>query len=299
VVKFPRWNFEKFPQADRTLTTQMKSVGEAMAIGRTFKEAFLKAVRSLELGKLGRLFPDNLEDAVDGDEDESALRKRLVVPSDRRIWAIFRALRRGWTIDTIHGLTRIDRWFLQQFADIVALRDMAALGEFREMSTDLLRTLKRNGFSDEDIAGVYGSTKRPCASGGRTRDRSRVQADRYLCRRVRIVHTLHVRDLRRGLRGRPDATRKVIILGSGRTGSARASSSITAACHAVFRISRRGIRNRHGELQSGDGLDRTTTRQTGCTSSRSPSKTSWGSSTASRAPAPTCRASSSLAVRRR
>src|SRR5262247_915578 len=156
VVKFPRWNFEKFPQADRTLTTQMKSVGEAMAIGRTFKEAFLKAVRSLELGKLGRLFPDNLEDAVDGDEDESALRKRLVVPSDRRIWAIFRAIRRGWTVDTIHELTKIDRWFLQQFADIVALRDIAALGEFREMSTDLLRTLKRNGFSDEDIAAVYG-----------------------------------------------------------------------------------------------------------------------------------------------
>src|SRR5215813_3766896 len=77
VVKFPRWNFEKFPQADRTLTTQMKSVGEAMAIGRTFKEAFLKAVRSLELGKLGRLFPENSEEG-DADEDESALRKRLV-----------------------------------------------------------------------------------------------------------------------------------------------------------------------------------------------------------------------------
>src|SRR6188472_973625 len=118
VVKVPRWAFEKFPQADRTLTTQMKSVGEAMAIGRTFKEAFLKAVRSLELGKFGRLFPENSDDGGDGDEDETALRKRLVVPSDRRIWAIFRALRRGWTIDTVHELTRIDRWFLQQFADI-------------------------------------------------------------------------------------------------------------------------------------------------------------------------------------
>src|SRR6201988_1664863 len=86
VVKFPRWNFEKFPQADPTLTTQMKSVGEAMAIGRTFKEAFLKAVRSLELGKLGRLFPE--EDAA-GEEDETALRKRLVIPTDRRMWAVF------------------------------------------------------------------------------------------------------------------------------------------------------------------------------------------------------------------
>src|SRR6187399_1648310 len=99
VVKIPRWNFEKFPQADRTLTTQMKSVGEAMAIGRTFKEAFLKAVRSLELGKLGRLFPDSGADAARSEEDESALRKRLVVPSDRRMWALFRALQRGWSID--------------------------------------------------------------------------------------------------------------------------------------------------------------------------------------------------------
>src|SRR5687768_12188447 len=77
VVKFPRWNFEKFPQADRTLTTQMKSVGEAMAIGRTFKEAFMKAVRSLELGRNSSLFPSGPDDASDDEEDESALRKRL------------------------------------------------------------------------------------------------------------------------------------------------------------------------------------------------------------------------------
>jgi carbamoyl-phosphate synthase large subunit len=155
VVKFPRWNFEKFPQADRTLTTQMKSVGEAMAIGRTFKEAFLKAVRSLELGKFGRLFPD-AADSGDADEDESALRRRLVVPNDRRIWAVFRALRRGWSLEEIYDLTRIDRWFLQQFAEIVELRNMAALGELREISPDLLRTMKRTGFSDDDIAGVFG-----------------------------------------------------------------------------------------------------------------------------------------------
>jgi carbamoyl-phosphate synthase large subunit len=154
VVKYPRWNFEKFPQADRTLTTQMKSVGEAMAIGRTFKEAFLKAVRSLELGKSGNLFAET--EAQLEEEDESALRKRLVVPSDRRMWALFRALRRGWTVDAIHDITKIDRWFLRQFSDIVELRKMADLGEFREVSSDLLRTLKRSGFSDEDLARVYG-----------------------------------------------------------------------------------------------------------------------------------------------
>ena len=156
VVKFPRWNFEKFPQADRTLTTQMKSVGEAMAIGRTFKEAFLKSVRSLELGKLGSLFPSGPDDTSDDEEDETALRQRLVVPNDRRMWALFRALRRGWSIETLHELTKIDCWFLQQFHEINELRNMAALGEFREMSPDLLRTLKRTGFADADIAAVYG-----------------------------------------------------------------------------------------------------------------------------------------------
>ena len=132
----------------------MKSVGEAMAIGRTFKEAFLKAVRSLELGKSGSLFAGTAAQLEE--EDESALRKRLVVPSDRRMWALFRALRRGWTVETLHDLTKIDPWFLQQFAHIVELRNMADLGEFREVSSDLLLTLKRSGFSDADIAGVYG-----------------------------------------------------------------------------------------------------------------------------------------------
>src|SRR5205085_7954498 len=91
VTKFPRWNFEKFPQADRTLTTQMKSVGEAMAIGRTFKESFLKAVRSLELGKTGTLFPAASPDGAGDEEADRELRRQLVVPTDRRMWALFRA----------------------------------------------------------------------------------------------------------------------------------------------------------------------------------------------------------------
>src|SRR5437867_1880277 len=126
VVKIPRWNFEKFPQADRTLTTQMKSVGEVMAIGRTFKEAFMKGVRSLELGKSGLLFSASNKDrqaeaAASADvEDAASLRRRLAVPSDRRIWDLFRALDRGWDPAEIHEITKIDPWFLRQFAEIVA-----------------------------------------------------------------------------------------------------------------------------------------------------------------------------------
>ena len=120
VTKIPRWNFEKFPQADRTLTTQMKSVGEAMSIGRTFKESFLKGVRSLELGKAGLLLTQPQDD-----EDDASLRKRLVVPNDRRMWALFKALERGWTIDQLHELTHIDPWFLEQFKQISELRRIA------------------------------------------------------------------------------------------------------------------------------------------------------------------------------
>jgi carbamoyl-phosphate synthase large subunit len=235
VVKFPRWNFEKFPQADRTLTTQMKSVGEAMAIGRTFKEAFLKAVRSLELGKLGRLFPENSEDAADGDEDETALRKRLVVPSDRRVWAIFRALRRGWTVDTIYELTKIDPWFLQQFADIVALRDMASLGEFREMSTDLLRTLKRNGFSDEDIAAVYGVDE--AAVRQRRQDDAIVPAYKHIdtCAAEFESFTPYMYGtFEEVCEADPTSARKVIILGSGPNRIGQGIEFDYCCCHAVF-----------------------------------------------------------------
>src|SRR5438094_4046633 len=235
VVKFPRWNFEKFPQADRTLTTQMKSVGEAMAIGRTFKEAFLKAVRSLELGKFGRLFPESPDEAADRDEDDTALRKRLVVPSDRRMWAIFRALRRGWTLETLHELTKIDPWFLQQFADINSLREMAALGEFREMSTDLLRTMKRNGFSDEDIAAVYGIDED--AVRRRRLDEAIVPAYKRIdtCAAEFESFTPDMYGtFEEVCEADPTPQKKVIILGSGPNRIGQGIEFDYCCCHAVF-----------------------------------------------------------------
>jgi carbamoyl-phosphate synthase large subunit len=162
VVKIPRWNFEKFPQADRTLTTQMKSVGEAMAIGRTFKEAFLKGVRSLELGRDGLLFsrpaPPSHETAEQEEgEEDTALRRKLVVPNDRRMWALFRALDKGWPIDQLHELTKMDPWFLEQFAELVELRRTAEMVGLRDMSHELLRTLKRAGFGDQELGEILGS----------------------------------------------------------------------------------------------------------------------------------------------
>ena len=158
VVKVPRWAFEKFPRADRTLTTQMKSVGEVMAIGRTFKESFMKAFRSLELGAEGSLFGQTRSDAnVDPEDEKAALQRDLSVPTDRRMWAVFRALDRGWSVEQVHQFTKIDPWFLTQFSQIIELGRSAGLVGLRGMSTDLLRTLKRAGFSDRDLGVILGS----------------------------------------------------------------------------------------------------------------------------------------------
>src|SRR6186713_1886560 len=233
VVKYPRWNFEKFPQADRTLTTQMKSVGEAMAIGRTFKEAFLKAVRSLELGKSGSLFAGTAAQLEE--EDESALRKRLVVPNDRRMWALFRALRRGWSVETLHDLTKIDPWFLQQFADIEELRKMAALGEFRQMSGDLLRTLKRSGFSDADIAAVYGIGEEVVRQR-RLEDGLRPAYKRIdTCAAEFESFTPYMYGtFERQDEAEPTKKKKVVILGSGPNRIGQGIEFDYCCCHAVF-----------------------------------------------------------------
>jgi carbamoyl-phosphate synthase large subunit len=162
VVKVPRWAFEKFPRADRTLTTQMKSVGEVMAIGRTFKEAFMKAFRSLELGRGNMLFAKgggriNATASVEAEEDDSSLQRSLAVPNDQRMWSVFRAFERGWALEEIHRLTKIDRWFLTQFQQLVELRTQATLVGLRGISPDLMRTLKRAGFGDWQLGSMLGA----------------------------------------------------------------------------------------------------------------------------------------------
>ena len=119
VVKVPRFTFEKFPQADPTLTTQMKSVGEAMAIGRTFKESLQKALRSLEIKRFG-LIGDGADKT---DVDDDTLQMKLSVPNAERIFYIGIAFQRGWTVDEIFERTKIDRWFWRTFDEIVSAAD--------------------------------------------------------------------------------------------------------------------------------------------------------------------------------
>ena len=239
VVKIPRWNFEKFPEADPTLTTQMKSVGEAMAIGRTFKEAFLKGIRSLELGRTGRLFTP-----IDPDEDfdEAALRKKLVVPTDRRMWAVFEALDRGWSTETIHELTKIDPWFLQQFAEIVELKKTAELVGPRDLSADLLLTLKRAGFGDQEIGGILGVDEQT------VRARRQEQGIEVSYKRIDTC-AAEFESFTPYMYGtfepfcesEPNARRKAVILGSGPNRIGQGIEFDYCCCHAAFALAEEGF----------------------------------------------------------
>ncbi len=140
VTKIPRFTFEKFPEADRVLTTQMKSVGEVMAIGRTFKESLQKAMRSLEEDTYGF----DLEDAETLQDEQ--LKDKLKIPNSRRLWYIGEAFRRGYSIDDIHEITFIDRWFLHNIKQIID--EEIELKNSKELSMEKLKYLKEMGFSD-------------------------------------------------------------------------------------------------------------------------------------------------------
>ena len=154
VVKIPRWNFEKFYGADRTLTTQMKSVGEAMAIGRTFQEALQKGLRSLENDRYG-LGADGKDDSLDAEHLDEWLR----VPNEKRIFYIREALRRGKTIQEIYDLTKIDTWFLRQIQGLVQIENELRDYTLESAPTKLLRQAKRAGFSDVQLAHIFRKTE--------------------------------------------------------------------------------------------------------------------------------------------
>jgi carbamoyl-phosphate synthase large subunit len=150
VTKIPRFNFDKFPQAEPRLTTQMKSVGEAMAIGRTFQESLQKALRSLEINTYGF---DPVADQS-SDELEEKLRFELKTPGPQRIWYIADAFRAGFSLDTIHGYTHIDKWFLVQIEELIQLESEIVSRDLSELDADFLYQIKRKGFSDKRIGSL-------------------------------------------------------------------------------------------------------------------------------------------------
>ncbi|MCC7412086.1 MAG: carbamoyl-phosphate synthase large subunit [Gammaproteobacteria bacterium] len=152
VTKVPRFTFEKFPQADDRLTTQMKSVGEVMAMGRTFQESLQKALRGLETGRTG------LDPVLDtaAEDFEQRLRLELRVPGADRLWYVADAFRLGFAFEEIQDLSRIDPWFLTQVADLVAEESQVGHDGLVGLDAGRLRVLKRKGFSDARLATLTG-----------------------------------------------------------------------------------------------------------------------------------------------
>jgi carbamoyl-phosphate synthase large subunit len=155
VVKWPRFTFEKFRGTDPTLTVQMKSVGEAMAIGRTFKEALQKAIRSLEIDRYSL---DNRH--INNNLTVRQLKDKLRTPLWDRIWYVAEALRRKVSVDEVYGLTKIDPWFLNNIKDIVRLEGKIKSAGPAKINTSLIRQAKEYGFADKYLASMTGMSER-------------------------------------------------------------------------------------------------------------------------------------------
>jgi len=158
VTKIPRFAFEKFPEADSTLTTQMKSVGETMAIGRTFKESFQKALRGLEVGAFG--FGADSKDLwyTDRRPDDEEIRSKLSRPNADRVWYLRYAILSGMSLQEIHTITAIDPWFLDQLHQIVEMENqLRQIGSLSQLQVEQMRRAKQAGFSDRQLATMLAS----------------------------------------------------------------------------------------------------------------------------------------------
>ncbi|CAG0878756.1 unnamed protein product [Cyprideis torosa] len=154
VTKIPRFTFEKFPQANSRLTTQMKSVGEAMAIGRTQQESLQKAMRSLETGFDG--FNEVLPKNISKEEAGDIIRRELREPGDQRLWYVGEAFRNGFDMQDVHNLSKIDPWFLVQIEDLIKTEEDLRGRKIEDLDANEIYRLKRKGFSDARLARLLG-----------------------------------------------------------------------------------------------------------------------------------------------
>jgi len=233
VVKFPRWAFEKFPEADQTLTTQMKSVGEAMAIGRTFKEALQKAVRSLEQDRWGLVMdvsPPDLE----------TLRQAIHIPNAERCFAVAEGYRRGMTTQDLHALSAIDPWFLENIREIVELEPVITRAGLADAA--VLRQAKQMGFADRRLAELCGTSE---SEVRRARLAAGIRATFKMvdtCAAEFEAHTPYLYSTYEEEDEAPATKRdKVVILGSGPNRIGQGIEFDYACVHAAFALKESGV----------------------------------------------------------
>ena len=207
VTKVPRFAFEKFPGADARLTTQMKSVGEVMAIGRTFAESFQKALRGLEVGV------DGMNEKT---VDRELLKRELGEPGPERIWYVGDAFAQGWTVDEVHAITRIDPWFLVQIHDMVRTELALEQTTLEAIDAPTLFALKRQGFGDRRLARLLKTTEQA------VRQRRHAQGIRPVFKRVDTcaaefaTHTAYMYSTYETVcEAEPSDKKKIMVLGGG------------------------------------------------------------------------------------
>ncbi len=241
VVKIPRFTFEKFPQAQDILTPQMKSVGEAMAIGRTFNESLQKAMRSLETGSFG--FEPKIDLAADKrDSSLAVVRQKLKQPNAQRLWYLGDAFRLGLSIDEIHQLSAIDPWFLEKIRDIVATDvQIASHAGNAQFDEGTLRAWKQMGFADARIAKLIGSGENEMRRARKEKGVEAVFNSVDTCGAEFQAFTPYLYSTYEGEdESKPTARKKILILGGGPNRIGQGIEFDYCCVHAAFALREEG-----------------------------------------------------------
>ena len=244
VTKIPRFAFEKFPGAEKTLTTAMKSVGEAMAIGRTFQESLQKALRSLETGLTGL---DEIEiDGLGQDDDRNAIKAALGTPTPDRLLQVAQALRLGFSVEEVHASCRIDPWFLEQLQEIIETENkVRSLG--LPTTTGAFRKLKSMGFADARLAVLAGLSEQDVAQRRRALDVRPAYKRIDTCAAEFASPTAYMYSTyappfagRLADEAQPSNRNKVVILGGGPNRIGQGIEFDYCCCHACFALTEAG-----------------------------------------------------------
>jgi carbamoyl-phosphate synthase large subunit len=238
VFKISRFTFKKFRQADPTLNTSMKSVGEAMSIGRTFKEAFQKGLRSLEISRYGLGF-DGKDDLIPEPADDVELAHLLVVPNDKRHFYVKYALEKGWSAKKIAGLTNIDPWFIENMREIIQMAGKVAryhgADGLKEMPADLLWEAKRTGFSDVQIGHLTGAGEQAVFAEREARGlRPSFKQVDTCAGEFSAARPYYYSTYERGDDNRITKNKKIIILGGGPNRIGQGIEFDYCCCHASY-----------------------------------------------------------------
>ncbi len=235
VTKIPRFDFVKFPQADATLTTQMKSVGEVMAIGRTFQESLQKAMRGLEIGRTG--FDSVVDPNLQGAELEDFISARLRTPESDRLWFVGEAFRSGMSVEQVYDRCMIDPWFLCEIKDLIDTEQSLLDQSIDQISAESLRQIKRKGFSDKRLANLMGTDEHTVRSRRHTENIHPVYKRVDSCAAEFDTSTAYMySSYEQECEAKPSERKKIMVLGGGPNRIGQGIEFDYCCVHAAFAL---------------------------------------------------------------